>query len=117
MLYMMGVRIDESVPRPTGDDLRVMFDRVGRVNDEMRSAGVWVFAGGLASSEHSTVVRARDGATAVTDGPYAETKEQLGGLYVIRVPDLDAALAWAGKCAEACGVPIEVRPFDEPSQD
>ena len=48
----------------------------------------------------------------MTDGPFAETKEQLGGFYVIGVPDLDEALAWAGKCAEACGVPIEVRPFD-----
>lgn len=117
MLYMMGVRLDESVPRPTGDDLQAMYDRVGRVNAEMQSAGVWVFAGGLALSERSTVVRVQGGATTVTDGPYAETKEQLGGLYVIRVPDLDAAVGWAARCAEACGVPIEVRPFDGTSQD
>jgi len=117
MLYMMGVRTDESVPLPTGEDLQASFDRVGRVNSAMQAAGVWVFAGGLAFSEGSTVVRVENGATTVTDGPFAETKEQVGGFYVIRVPDLDAALVWAEKCAEACGVPIEVRPFDEASQD
>jgi hypothetical protein len=117
MLYVMGVRIDESVPMPTGEDLQASYDRVGRVNAEMQAAGVWVFAGGLAFSDSSTVVRVENGATTVTDGPFAETKEQLGGFYVIRVPDLDAALAWAAKCSEACGVPIEVRPFDEASQD
>jgi hypothetical protein len=58
-----------------------------------------------------------DGRTTITDGPFAETKEQLGGFWVISVPDLDAALAWAEKCTVACGAPIEVRPLDEASQD
>ena len=93
-----------------------MFDRVGAVNDAMQSAGIWVFAGGLGEPENSTVVRVKDGATTMTDGPFAETKEQLGGFWVIRVPDLDAALAWAERCAEACGAAVEVRPFDDASQ-
>ena len=112
MHYMMGVRIDESAPRPVGADLEAMFARVGEVNDQMKAAGVWVFAGGLTSSDDATVVRVENGATSTTDGPFAETKEQLGGFWVIDVADLDAALAWAEKCAPACGVPIEVRPFD-----
>ncbi|TCK21811.1 YciI family protein [Pseudonocardia endophytica] len=116
MLYFMAVQHDGS-PQPTDDELQVMFDRVGRVNDEMQSAGIWVFAGGLGPPDDSTVVRVTDGRTTITDGPFAETKEQLGGFWVIRVPDLDAALAWAGKCTEACGAPVEVRPFDEASQD
>jgi len=111
--YMMGVRHDESVPLPTGADLEAMFTRVGEVNDQMKSTGIWVFAGGLTSSDSATVVRVEEnGATTMTDGPFAETKEQLGGFWVIEVADLDAALAWAEKCAEACGAPIEVRPFD-----
>ena len=112
MHYMMGVRHDESVPTLTGEDLEAMFARVGKVNDEMKTAGIWVFAGGLRPSDTATVVRVEHGTTTITDGPFAETKEQLGGFWVVEVADLDVALSWAERCAEACGVPIEVRPFD-----
>lgn len=112
MHYLMGVRIDESeLPYPDAE-MEETFARVGAVNDEMKAAGVWVFGGGLRPSDSATVVRVDHGSTTVTDGPFAETKEQLGGFYVIEVDDLDQALAWAEKCAEACRVPIEVRPFE-----
>jgi hypothetical protein len=117
MLYLLAVQNDESLPLPTGADWDASFSRVGAVNEEMRAQGVWVFAGGLRSSDSSTVVRVQDGTTTMTDGPFAETKEQLGGFWVIEVADLDAALAWAEKCAAACWGPIEVRPFDDLSQD
>jgi hypothetical protein len=117
MLYMLGVQNDESVPLPTGADWDASLARVGVVNDEMMAKGVWVFAGGLQLSDSSTVVRVQNGTTTMTDGPFAETKEQLGGFWVIRVADLDEALAWAATCAEACWGPIEVRPFDDLSQD
>jgi len=78
----------------------------------MKAQGIWVFAGGLLPYDSATVVRVQDGTTTMTDGPFAETKEQLAGFWVIEVDDLDAALAWAEKCAEACEAPIEVRPFD-----
>ena len=82
------------------------------VEEEMKAAGVWVFAGGLHGPEASTVVRLRDGEVLTTDGPYAEGKEHLGGFVIIKVPDLDAALRWARKEAEAVRLlPIEVRPF------
>ena len=82
------------------------------VQEEMKAAGVWVFAGGLHGPEASTVVRLRDGEVLTTDGPYAEGKEHLGGFVIIKVPDLDAALRWARKEAEAVPLlPIEVRPF------
>ena len=70
----------------------------------------------LEPTHTATTVRVRNGKIITTDGPFAETKEQLAGFWVIEVDDLDAALAWAEKCAEACWGPIEVRPFDELSQ-
>jgi hypothetical protein len=82
------------------------------VKEEMKAAGVWVFDGGLHGPEASTVVRLRDGEVLTTDGPYAEGKEHLGGFVIIKAPDLDAALGWARKQAEAVRLlPIEVRPF------
>ncbi len=82
------------------------------VKAEMKAAGVWVFDGGLHGPEASTVLRMNDGGVLTTDGPYAETKEYLGGFVIIKVPDLDAALEWARKQVEAVRLlPIEVRPF------
>ena len=79
-----------------------------RLNEELRESGSWVFTGGLHAPSSATVVRA-DGM--ITDGPYAEGKEHIGGIYVITAPDLDAALAWGRKAAAATTVPIEIRPF------
>jgi hypothetical protein len=109
---MMSVLNDESMPAPTGAEWDASLARVGVVNDEMRAKGIWVFGGGLLTSDKATVVRVQNGATTMTDGPFAETKEQLGGFWVIEVDDLDAALAWAEKATVACGWPIEVRPFE-----
>jgi hypothetical protein len=116
MRFMLSVQNDESVPLPTGADWDASFARVGLVNEEMVDKGVWVFAGGLQLSDNAKVVRVQDGATTLTDGPFAETKEQVGGFWVIDVADLDEALEWAEKAAEACRGPIEVRPFDHLSQ-
>ncbi|SDW60662.1 Uncharacterized conserved protein [Amycolatopsis xylanica] len=110
--YLLAVQIDESVPFGPEDEVQAMMARTGKVTEEMKTAGAWVFVGGLENSDASTVVRPADGTTTITDGPFAETKEQLGGFWVIQVEDLDEALAWAGKCALACGQAIEVRPID-----
>lgn len=88
-----------------------MFAAVDVVNAELQASGGWVFAGGLHPPSSATVVRVVDGETILTDGPYAETKEQVGGFWVIEVADLDAALAFAKKATVACGAPLEVRPF------
>ena len=88
--------------------------RVGPVNDEMKAQGVWVFAGGLLPYDSATVVRVQNGSTTMTDGPFAETKEQLAGFWVIEVDDLDAALAWAENCAEACEAPDRGPPLRRP---
>ncbi|GAA3240302.1 YciI family protein [Dactylosporangium siamense] len=114
--YMLSVHHDYDVPMPTGDDLQASFEQVDRVNQEMVSTGVWVFGGGLLSPDTATVVLAGTGDTTMTDGPFTETKEQLGGFWVIRCADLDAALSWAEQCSQACRGPVEVRPFeDEPA--
>ena len=112
--YLLAVQFDESKPE-TPEETRAQMARTGKVTDEMKAAGSWVFVGGLRPSHATTVVRPGNGTTTMTDGPFAETKEQLGGFWVIQVDDLDQALAWAEKCALACGSPIEVRPFDDGS--
>ena len=87
---------------------------VDRFNTEVQSSGAWVFAGGLHAPSTATVVDAtKGGDPTVTDGPYAETKEHLGGFWVIEAADLDAALDWAKKASAACGAPVEVRPFQD----
>jgi len=83
---------------------------VGAFNEELMQAGAWVFAAGLHPASSATVVRSSGGEVSMTDGPYAETKEQMGGFWVIEAPDLDAALGWAGKAAAASQGPVEVRP-------
>ena len=83
---------------------------VGAFNDELQKAGAWVFAAGLHPASSATVVRSSGGVVSMTDGPYAETKEQMGGFWMIEVADLDAALEWAGKASAACEGPVEVRP-------
>jgi hypothetical protein len=96
---------------PDAASLQAIMENVDAVDAEMRAAGVWVFAGGLHAPSTATVVRAQDGDVMMTDGPYVEGKEHLGGFTIITADDLDAALEWAGRLADATRLPIEVRPF------
>jgi hypothetical protein len=93
------------------EEMQRAFKQTDAVNDEMQKAGIWVFAGGLKPISNTTTVNSKDGKVTMTDGPYAETKEYLGGFWIIEVPDLDAALKWAAKASEACIGAVEVRPF------
>jgi hypothetical protein len=113
--YLLSVHLVEGAPEPSDEEMQTMFRETGRVNDEMRAAGAWVFSGGLRSPDSATVVRIENGAITMSDGPFAETKEHIAGFWIIKCADLDEALSWAEKCAAACG-PIEVRPFDDLSQ-
>ena len=112
--YLLSVYQPEGEPPPSVD-LDGIMREVDAVDREMRDAGVWVFAGGLHPPSTATVVRAEGGGTLMTDGPYAEAKEHVGGFTIIEAPDLDAALAWAGRLARATTLPIEVRPFQDRS--
>jgi hypothetical protein len=111
--YLLSVHLVEGQPEPSPEATQQMYKDVGAVNDEIKAAGAWVFAGGLHPPATATTVRIQDGEVVTTDGPFAETKEQLGGFWIIDVPDLDAALSWAGKATRACQAPVEVRPFQE----
>ena len=110
--YLLSVCFDEHYDDPDLSDPEIQrqMARTSELNAEMERAGAWVFVAGLRPASSATVVRAAGGDISMTDGPYAETKEQMGGLWVIEAPDLDAALAWAAKAAAACERPIEVRP-------
>ena len=110
--YLLSVWHDEEyVVDFSGEDLQRIGAQVGAVNEELERAGAWVFGGGLLPASSATVLRANDGQVSMTDGPYAESKEQMGGFWVIEAADLDAALDWARRAAAACEGPVELRPL------
>jgi hypothetical protein len=112
--YMLAVHNRADVPNYADEaQMQQAFEQVDRLNQELQAAGAWVFGGGLHEPSVATVVRAEGDEVVVTDGPFTETKEQLGGFWVITAPDLDAALDWAAKASAACMNPVEVRPFQE----
>jgi hypothetical protein len=111
--YLITVCYPAGATQPPPDALQKVMRDVSAVQKEMQTAGVWVFSGGLHAANMATVLRQRGGEIVVTDGPFIESKEQIGGITILKVADLDAALAWARKLAQAIGVPIEVRPFME----
>jgi hypothetical protein len=109
--YLLSICHPADAVQPEPAALAAIMARVGEIDADMRAQGVWVFAGGLHDPSSATVVDTRSGDTVVTDGPFLETKEMVGGLVVVDVDDLDAALGWATRLADAIGQPIEVRPF------
>ena len=108
--YLLTVYQPDGEP-PAPEVLEPIIAAVDELDREMRAAGVWVFSGGLHPASTSTVVRVRDGDVLMTDGPYVEGKEHVGGFSIITAPDLDAALEWGRRLAAATTLPIEVRPF------
>jgi hypothetical protein len=113
--YLLSVCHDEPYDDIdfTSPDMQRIVAQVNEINAELEKAGAWVFAAGLRPVSTATVVRATDGEVSMTDGPYAETKEHMGGFWIIAAADLDAALDWAGKAAAACERPVEVRPTED----
>ncbi|WP_410655471.1 YciI family protein [Amycolatopsis sp. lyj-112] len=99
-------------PTPPPEFLEPVMRKIQALNEEMQAAGAWVFAAGLHPPTTATVLRAQEsGDIVMTDGPYVEGKEHLGGFTIIEAPDLDAALEWGRRVAEITYLPIEVRPF------
>jgi hypothetical protein len=114
--YLLSVWHVGDYPELAPADMQRLFSQVDAFNNEVMEAGAWVFGGGLQPSSSATVVDGTTGTITMTDGPFAESKEQIGGFWIIEAADLDAALAWAAKGAAACEGPVEVRPFqDEPA--
>jgi hypothetical protein len=95
----------------TPEEMGAFMERVASLEAEMEASGTFVFGGALHGPDAATVVGVRDGRPVMTDGPFVEAKEHIAGFYIINADDLDAALAWAGKVADATNHPIEVRPF------
>jgi hypothetical protein len=112
--YMLSVMSVEGSPIPSAQEMEKIYKDVDALNAELQAGGAWVFAAGLEPPSTATVVRNRDGEVMITDGPFAEGKEHIGGFWVIKAKDLDAALDWARKATRACAAPIEVRPTDQP---
>jgi hypothetical protein len=108
--YLLSIYQPDGDPPPPELLERVMRD-VDALNQELKAAGAWVFDGGLHAPSTATVLRLRDNDLLMTDGPFTEGKEHIGGLCIVKAPDLDAALEWGRKLAQATTLPIEVRPF------
>jgi hypothetical protein len=113
--YMLSAHsVDGEVREPrTQDEMQQLMGRIGALEEEMKSAGAWVFSGRLHEPDTATVVRVSEGETLTTDGPFAESKEHLGGFYIVEAEDLDSAIGWASKTAAIVATPIEVRPLHE----
>ena len=113
--YLLSVHgpaeMDEFGSYGSKEEMEAAFAATGAFNDQLHADGYWVFAGGLEPASTATVVDGRGEAPVMTDGPYLETKEWIGGFWVFEIPDLDEALQWAAKASAACGETVEVRPF------
>ena len=111
--YLLSVCYPAGGQQPAPDALQKITRDVHTIQKEMQAAGVWVFSGGLHPANTATVLRQQGGTVVTTDGPFIESKEQIGGFTILKVADLDAALGWGRKLTQAIGTPIEVRPFQE----
>lgn len=114
--YLLSVHMVEGEGYPSDEEMQQAFKDVEALNEELRQAGVWVFAGGLEAADTATVVREEKGDILTTDGPFVEGKEHIGGFWIIKVADLDEALAWAKKATVACRGAVEVRPFQDDTE-
>ena len=110
--YLLSVYQPDGDPPPP-EILNEITRAVFALQQDMKDAGAWVFAAGLNAASAATVVRVQgeDGAPLITDGPYAEGKEHIGGFTIVEAADLDGALAWGRKLAQATTLPVEVRPI------
>ena len=114
--YLLSIYQPDGPPPPP-EVLDPVMKSVEALRRELKAGGAWVFAGGLHPASTATVVKVDGGETLVIDGPFVEGKEHIGGFVVIQAPDLDAALEWGRRLAEATTLPIEVRPLAEDAAD
>ena len=117
--YLITLYSPPGTPPPEVELGRIMAE-IEAINDDIRAAGGWVFAGGLGDLDAATTITGgRDGGQLLTDGPFLEAKEHLGGLSIVRAHDYDIALGWAKRIASVTGLPVEIRPFvgdEDPGQ-
>ena len=111
--YLLSICYPAGGTQPAPEALKTIMQDVVALQKQMQDAGVWVFSGGLHPGATATVIRHHGGDVVTTDGPFIESKEQIGGITILKAADLDAALAWGRKLARATTTPVEVRPFFE----
>ncbi|MBW3604409.1 MAG: hypothetical protein KY460_05745 [Actinobacteria bacterium] len=111
--YLLSVHMVDDAPLPSQEEIQQAYKDVDAFNAELQAHDVWVFAGGLQPPTTASVVTAHPDEVLVTDGPFVEAKEHLGGFWVITAPDRDAAVDWARRASAACRQPVEVRPFQD----
>ena len=111
--YLLSVHSGPDDYARSLEEMQPVFEAVDAYNQKARDAGIWVFAGGLQPGDLATVVDNTGDEPVVTDGPFAEAKEWVGGFWILDLPDDEAALAWATEASKACGGPVEVRPFED----
>lgn len=114
--YMLSVHsVAGEVRDPmTAEQMQTMMQEVNALEEDMKSAGAWVLGGRLTEPDTATVVRVAGGEVVTTDGPFVESKEHLGGFYIVTADDLDGALSWASRTTAIVGAPIEVRALWDP---
>ena len=109
--YLVAIHHPDDYDPAVAED-EAMHSGIDALNDEMKAAGVRIFVGGLQPAKSAMSLRAKpDGEVLITDAPYIETKEHIGGFWVLEAADLDEALEWGRKAVIACRAPVEVRPF------
>ena len=111
--YLLSVWGSDTDETPSDEVIKRMYAQVDAFNEEVKAASAWVFGGGLHPPSTATVVDGTGSEVVTTDGPFAESKEYLGGFWVLEAPDLDAALELARRASAACEAPVEVRPFQD----
>ncbi|MDX6433799.1 MAG: hypothetical protein QOE54_6165 [Streptosporangiaceae bacterium] len=114
--YLLSIQQPDGGP-PSPEVLEPIVRDVVAFNQELKAAGVWVFAGGLHLADVAAVARPQGDEVLITDGPYVEGKEHVGGLSIIKAPDLDSATEWGRKLARATTLPVEVREFQGETAD
>jgi hypothetical protein len=115
--FMLSVHHVEGEETPSPETMQQMFKDVDALNADLQATGAWVFGCGLHEPSTATVVSVQDGDVLTTDGPFAEAKEHIGGFWIVKAPDLDAAMAIAARASKACQGPVEVRPLQDDSED
>jgi hypothetical protein len=111
--YLLSVHSVKGEPQPSDELMQQVYTDVNVFNERLQADGAWVFGGGLFPADSATVVRTAGGEVVTTDGPFAESKEHLGGFWIIQAADLDEALRLAADGSAACQGPVEVRLFQD----
>jgi hypothetical protein len=114
--YLLTIIYPPGSTIPSPDEMQTIMKNVTALHEELEASGAWVFGGGLYGPESTTVVHPSGDDVVITDGPFSESKEQIGGLSIIQAENLDEALEWARKTALATTVPVQVTPFQADSQ-